>query len=231
MDAKDIASEYAGFSLDEVLTLAKRAKESPKKDFFIENDLQMFKTLMQSFVNKNNQKSEEALLSTENSNETMVSYAKNEQNLADLYHYLLLAYQNVLEEDLHLQNYQPVFYFDNYFVDFKENLQKISQNEADTITTHFYYQKLYKTTQDKLSIIYRAHLQNRKKHQEAYIQNRYALTDLRADKERYLLEAEILLDEFKLYANALLSHVQAPQQQMEQFEKDLQKLQQRFEVA
>jgi len=229
--ATEIDAEYIGLCLDDILALAKRAKESEKKDFFIRNDLETFKTLMQSFVNKNNQKSEEALLHTENTSDIMVSYAKNEQNLATLYNYLLLQYQNILQEDLSLFKYQPVLYFDNYFVDFQENLEDIKQKGVSHPTLHPYYHKLYRTTQDKLAILYRIHLQNRQKYQEEYISDRYKITPLNADKKRYLLEAEILLDEFKEYGRVFLKQLNASSEEVEKFEKDVKTLQERFEIV
>lgn len=229
--AQQVDVEYVGLCLDDVLSLAKRAKESDKREFFIGNDLETFKTLMQSFVNKNNQKSEEALLGNDNSAEIMVSYAKNEQNLMDLYKYLLLQYQNVVEEDLLLEKYQPVLYFDNYFVDFEENMQDIKEKDVVSPTSDSYYHKLYRTTQDKLSILYRIHLQNRQKYQEEYINDRYQITPLNADKKRYLLEAEILLDEFKQYGKIFLEQLKASADEREKFDKDVKTLQERFEIV
>ncbi|MEN4045384.1 hypothetical protein [Sulfurimonas sp. NWX367] len=229
--AQQIDSEYVGLCIDDVLALAKRAKESDKQAFFVKNDLETFKSLMQSFVNKNNQKAEEALLhQEENISDIMVSFAKNEQNLMDLYKYLLLQYQNLIEEDLSLQEYQPVLYFDNYFVDFEENLEDIREQTVPNPTTHSYYHKLYKTTQDKLSIVYRVHLKNRQKYQEEYIDDRYKITPLNADKKRYLLEAEILLDEFKQYGEIFLQQLNASSAEKEKFEKDLTRLRERFEI-
>lgn len=228
--ATEIDSEYIGLCLDDVLSLAQRAKESDKREFFIRNDLETFKTLIQSFINRNNQKSEEALLHTVNSNEAMVSYAKNEQNLLDLYKYLLLKYENTIEEDLSLHKYQPVLYFDNYFVDFEENLEDMKEKNIQNPTTNSYYHKLYRTTQDKLSILYRIYLQNRKKYQEAYIENRFQITSLNADKKRYLLEAEILLDEFKEYGTIFLEQLQASESEKEKFSQDIKRLQERFEI-
>jgi hypothetical protein len=229
--AQQIDEEYIGLCLEDVLALAERAKESDKREFLIRNDLEIFQSLIQSFINKNNQKSEEALLDNiENASDIMVSYAKNEQNLIDLYKFLLLHYQSVLQEDLYLHNYQPVLYFDNYFVDFEETLDEIKESEIKNPTTHAYYQKLYKTTQDKLSILYRIHLKNRQKYQEEYINDRYKITPLNADKKRYLLEAEILLDDFKQYGSIFLKHLNASNDDMEKFFKDIQRLQERFEV-
>lgn len=228
--ATQIDLEYVGLCLEDLLALAKRAKESQKREFFIRNDLETFKTLIQSFINKNNQKSEEALLHTENSADIMVSYAKNEQNLMDLYKYLLLKYENSIEEDLSLQKYQPVLYFDNYFVDFEENLEDIKERTVLSPTADPYYHKLYRTTQDKLSILYRIHLQNRQKYQEAYINDRYQITSLNADKKRYLLESQILLDEFKQYGKIFLQQLNASKEEREKFDKDCKTLQERFEI-
>jgi len=225
-----IDSDFAELCLEDVLASAQRAKESSKKEFFIKNDLETFKSLMQSFVNKNNQKSEEALLHAHNAQERLVSYAKNEQNLADLYKLLLLHYQNVVERELPLHNYKLTLYFDNYFVDFEETLEDIKAQKPTYPTLHPYYNKLYKTTQDKLSILYRTHLKNQQRYKEEYITDRYKITQINADKKYYHLEATILLDDFKEYGTIFLEALQASGADKEKFLQDITKLQERFEL-
>jgi len=222
-----IDPSFESLCLEDILKMAQTALESENQEFMTHNNLQIIQNIFQSLINKNNQNAEQALVSLEPQE---VGYASKEQNLLDLYRYFLLQFQNIVQKDLSLEKYQLSNYFDNYFTDFEYNLQMAMRSPSNQVTTHAYYAKMYKTTLDKMSIIYKNYLYNIKKYKENYIKNKIALSELEDEKEHYMLEFRLLLDEFLQYAQRFLRELKANKEDMQKLQDDLLTLQERFSV-
>ena len=183
--------------------------------------------MVQNYINKNNQKSEDALSNTSlGIDKIMVSYATKEQELVDLYRLLVLKYQEKVQMKLAPEVYKLSLYFDNYFVDFEENLKHLEKGIK--ATEHPYYLKMFRTTQDKLSVIYRVYLDNIKSLKLQYVKDERAYTNLHHESQQYALEYEILLSEFNKYANLFLNEAEADENEYKSFNTDYAELEKRF---
>lgn len=222
-----IDSEYIGLDLVSMLEMAEKTVNLQEREFSIVNDIAILKRLAQNFINKNNQKSEVTLSNHQSElDEIMVSYATKEQEIVDLYKFLVLKYQEYVQTSLDQSVYSLSLYFDNYFVDFEENLKHIEK--ADNATGHPYYLKMFRTTQDKLSVIYRIYLDNIKALKKKYVENERAYTELYHESQKYALEYEVLLSEFNKYATLFLGSLNADENEFAHLASDYKELSERF---
>lgn len=217
-------------SESEVRELAKRALASQNKIFLIQNDLATLQSKAQALVNQNNQAAERSLQSSYDEESTLVEYAAIEQNISDTYNFLLLCYEGSLQSAIEKSAYKLSFYFDNYFVDFESNLQEAKKDTNMRASQHPYFVKMYRTTQDKLSTLYKIYLDNTKVFKEKYIQDQSFLMQIRDEKKRYIIAYETVLDEFVTYAGTFYEALDAPQQEQEELEKKITTLQARYSI-
>ncbi len=217
-------------SQEEVQKLAARATTSEKREFFINNDIAVLHNIAQRLVNQNNQQAEEALLQQDDTEASLVNYAANEQDIIDTYNYLLLRYEGVLESNIDKEQYKLSLYFDNYFVDFEYNLKEAKKQLQTKVHHHPYFMKMYRTTQDKLSTIYKIYLDNVERFKKSYVTDRNALRGVREEKKRYMVAFHSLVDEFETYSSTFLDALDAEPEDYEVFEKQKEKLQQRYSV-
>ena len=225
--ALSIDSDYIGLDLVTMQEMAEKTVHAQEREFNITNDIAILKRVAQNFINKNNQKSEVALSNSKMQlDEIMVSYATKEQEIVDLYKWLVLKYQEYVQTPLDHSVYALSLYFDNYFVDFEENLKHIEK--GDNATEHPYYMKMFRTTQDKLSVIYRIYLDNIKALKLQYIEDERAYTELHHESQKYVLEYEMLLSEFNKYATLFLNALDADENEFACLSSDQKELAERF---
>ncbi len=215
-------------SQEEVESLAARAKDSPKREFFVQNDLATLQSIAQMSVNINNQEAERAINGEKNDDSNLLDYASVEQNIADMYNFLLLRYEAVLEEPIEKSSYKISLYFDNYFVDFENNLKEAKANSTTKPSLHPYFVKMYRTTQDKLATLYKIYLENTVQLKESYIVDEKALIRIREEKKRYKVAYESILDEFVTYATIFFEELQADEKENEILQNKIAFLQERF---
>ncbi len=227
--AVSIDRDYVGLDFVTMQEMAEKTKtiNAEDKAFSMSNDAALLKRMAQNFINKNNQKSEVALSNHEmRLDEIMISYATKEQEIVDLYRFLVLKYQEYVQKELEPSVYKLSLYFDNYFVDFEENLKHLEKGIK--ATEHPYYMKMFRTTQDKLSVIYRIYLDNIKTLKLKYIEDERAYTQLHHETQKYVLEYKILLSEFSKYANIFLNEAEADENEFASLNLDYTELEERF---
>ena len=217
-------------SEDEMRELALRAKSSQNKEFLVKNDLSTLQIKTQALINQNNQAAERSLKSAYDEESTLVEYAAIEQNISDSYNFLLLCYEGSLEENIAKSNYNLSLYFDNYFVDFEKNLEEAKQHKGEGILHHPYFIKMYRTTQDKLSTLYKIYLDNTRELKERYINNQTVLMQIRDEKKRYSVAYEAIIDEFATYATTFLESLGASSQEQDDLKQKITTLQERYGV-
>lgn len=214
----------------DVRELASRAKTSQNKEFLIQNDLATLQSKAQMLVNQNNQNAERSLQGAYDEDATLVEYAAVEQNISDTYNFLLLCYEGSLEEAIEKSNFKISLYFDNYFVDFENNLEQAKKDANVRASHHPYFIKMYRTTQDKLSTLYKIYLDNTQQLKEQYIDDQKVLMQIRDEKKRYVMTYKAVLDEFMTYASTFLEVLDAPSQERADLQEKMKTLQERYGV-
>ncbi len=217
-------------SQEEVEALASRAKNSPKKDFLVRNDLETLKSVAQTLVNQNNQAAERALQNGNDDDAHLIDHAANEQNIVDTYNFLLLRYEGILEETLAKKDYKLALYFDNYFVDFESNLEEAKSQKELRVSHHPYFIKMYRTTQDKLATLYKIYLDNTERLKKRYLKDQKVLIEIREEKKRYKVAYESVLDEFTTYATTFFEALQADEKERKTLYDKIETLQERFGI-
>ena len=215
---------------DEIRELAKRAKVSENRLFLIQNDLATLQNQVQALVNQNNQIAERALKTGDSDDALLIEYAAQEQNIADTYNYLLLRYEGVIEESVERNNYRVSFYFDNYFVDFENNLKEAKKDREMKPSHHHYFIKMYRTTQDKLATLYKIYLDNTRQLKKQESLNQQTLIEIREEKRRYKVAYDSVLDEFVTYATTFLEALESDAKEYEVLQKKITALQERYSV-